>query len=68
LRQPIALRCRRRASGGIKIRFRDRAGGGIGFKFGHSHAVHGGRISQAALRQLNNLFGDQRCDRVGTLR
>jgi hypothetical protein len=59
------LVARRRASCGIKIRFCDR-GAGIGFKFGHSQ--HGGRIAQAALRELNNLFGDQRCDRVGTLR
>jgi len=40
----------------------------IGFKLGHGHAVDRGWISQAALRQLNNLFSDKGGDRVGALR
>ncbi|MGN6750449.1 MAG: hypothetical protein ACTHJS_17835, partial [Xanthobacteraceae bacterium] len=40
----------------------------IAFKFGHRHAVHCGRISQAALCELDNLFSDQRCERIGALR
>jgi len=30
--------------------------------------VHRGRISQAALRELNDLYGDKRCYRVSALR
>jgi len=40
----------------------------IRFEFGHGHTVDCGRISQAALRQLNNLCSDKGGYRVTALR